>query len=68
MLNLCFFASGGFYGPRSAFRSVQGVKHRRTIFHARWDRYGFHKKRVKTHYVELAFFASGGLSGSHRTF
>jgi hypothetical protein len=27
------FASSGIYGSRSAFRCVQGVKHRRTIFH-----------------------------------
>jgi hypothetical protein len=28
------FASGGIYGSRSAVRCIQGVKHRRIIFHA----------------------------------
>jgi hypothetical protein len=29
-----------------------------------WVRFGSHKKRVRTRYVELLFYASGGIYGS----
>jgi hypothetical protein len=33
-----------------------------------WERYGFYKKRVGTHYAELEFFASSGICGSRSAF
>jgi hypothetical protein len=34
------------------------------FFMLRWARCDFHKKRVKSRYAELVFFASGAISGS----
>jgi hypothetical protein len=59
----CVFASGGICGSGSAFWCVQGVKRDRIIFLARWDQYGFDRKRVGTHYVELVFLHPVGSVG-----
>jgi hypothetical protein len=67
MPNLCFFASGGIYGSRNAFRSVRGTKHRRTIFMLGWDWYEFDKKHWDT-LRRTCVFASGGIYGSHSAF
>jgi hypothetical protein len=49
----CVLASGVICGPHSAFRCIQCVKCRCTIFHDRVGRRGFHIKRVRTCYSEL---------------
>jgi hypothetical protein len=46
------FTSTGICESHIAFRDV---KWHRAIFHARRDRCGFHKKRVRTRYTKLVF-------------
>ena len=57
------FSSSGICGTHSAFWCIWDAKHQHTIFDARWDRYGFHKKRVGTRYVELVFLNLVGPAG-----
>jgi hypothetical protein len=59
----CVFASIRICRSRSAFRCVQATKHRHTIFKVRWDRYGFHKKRVRTRDAKIVFLHQLGSTG-----
>jgi hypothetical protein len=63
LLRACVFASGVICGSRSAFRCIQGVKHRRTIFHARVFPVLLYKNRAGTHYAELVFLHLEGSAG-----
>jgi hypothetical protein len=47
----------------SAFRSVRGVKHRHTIFHARVGLVRFPKKYTRRRYAELVFLHPVGSAG-----
>jgi hypothetical protein len=51
----CVFASGRMCGSRSAFWGIQGMKCRRTIFHAQVGLCGSHKRHVGIRYSELVF-------------
>jgi hypothetical protein len=59
----CVLASDAICGSRSAFRCIQGTKHRCTIFNAWVDRYRFHKKRAVIGYAELVFLHLVGSVG-----
>jgi hypothetical protein len=59
----CVFASGGICVTRSGFRSVQGAKHRCSIFHALVGRYRFYKMSVGTRYAEHVFLHPVGYAG-----
>jgi hypothetical protein len=57
------FGSGGICGSCSAFRCVQGVKHRCTFFHTRWAWRSLHKICVGASYVKLVFLHPVGYAG-----
>jgi hypothetical protein len=44
------------YSGASGARNVIAL-----FFMLEWDRYGFNKKRVRTCYTKVVFFASGGI-------
>jgi hypothetical protein len=60
----CVFTSGGICGSRSAFQFVQGMKRRRSIFHARVGLVRIPQKVCRDTLRQTCFFASGGSYGS----
>jgi hypothetical protein len=51
----CVFASCRICGSHSAFRCVGAQNNDALFFMPGWDRYGFDKKHVGSHYAELLF-------------
>jgi hypothetical protein len=64
----CVFASGGFFGSRSAFWCVRGANVNTLMFKLGWDRYECDKKCAGTHYAEIVFLhpvGSGHETSTH---